>query len=128
MRYTALVLLIVLIFSISVVQKNASGETEWKVYELSHEGQIFKIPYEFTNGDISKVESDADFASVIDATDEPKKSVSSSTPPKSPSVSDIFWNDFTFPLVSMNSIQTTPLSSPPSSSRIATTARGWIDR
>ena len=65
MRYTALVLLIVLIFSISAVQKNASGETEWKIYKSNYEGQVYKIPYKIVNGEVKEIIPNPDFESMI---------------------------------------------------------------
>jgi len=65
MRYTAVVLLMVLIFLISVLQKNTNAETEWTVYELNHKGQLFTIPYNITNGDIGTIEIDPDFVSLF---------------------------------------------------------------
>ncbi len=35
---------------------NAVAESEWQVYEVNHNGQIFKIPYKITNGEVKKIE------------------------------------------------------------------------
>ena len=48
----------VLIFSISAVQKNASAETDWNIYELNHENKAFKVPFKITNGALKEIDDD----------------------------------------------------------------------
>ncbi len=43
---------------------NALG-AEWKIYKAKAEGQVFKIPYRFTNGNLREIEVDSDFSSII---------------------------------------------------------------
>jgi len=64
-RYIALVLLIVLIFSISAVQQSVGAETEWQIYEIMYVDQMFKIPYKITNGDVKNIGKEAALAGMI---------------------------------------------------------------
>lgn len=65
MQYRAVMLLGILALSIfTFLQSPAVAEDEWKIYKLTHDGQVFKIPYKITNGELQKIEQDPDFYSM----------------------------------------------------------------
>lgn len=62
MQYGVFGLLVILTSSIFIfIPDTIIAETEWKIYELSHRGELFRIPYKITNSDIEKIERDPEF-------------------------------------------------------------------
>ena len=65
MLFGTLSILLILGLSVCTLLPYVMAETEWKIYQVSHEDQVFKIPYKITNGNVKTVEPDPDFPSAI---------------------------------------------------------------
>lgn len=67
MHFNIIKIFMIIALSIASLLHNniAIAETEWKIYELTHKDDVFKIPYRITNGAVTKIEADPDFGSVL---------------------------------------------------------------
>jgi len=64
MQYKTFALLAIPTLLIFTVIPNAVAD-KWKIYELDREGLLFEIPYTISDGELSEIEDDPDFTSLI---------------------------------------------------------------
>jgi len=71
-----LILLVILGASLfSMIAGPVFAEESWKIYRLELEDDVFKIPYRITNANVTAIEADPDFSSMIISLSESKKTV-----------------------------------------------------
>ncbi len=61
--FASLAVLTLLMFTF--LPNNAIAEGEWQVYKVNYNGQVFKIPYKITYGELSAIKIDKDFSAIL---------------------------------------------------------------